>query len=101
MVDATVVVVENVFHKLGQAGNSVGERVRTVLSATTEVATPTIFGIAIIILVFLPLMTLQGIEGKMFAAGADDRHGAGGLAGSLAVPVARAVLVLPQGRRGS
>ncbi|MDL5036629.1 efflux RND transporter permease subunit [Comamonas resistens] len=66
MVDATVVVVENVFHKLGQAGNSVGERVRTVLSATTEVATPTIFGIAIIILVFLPLMTLQGIEGKMF-----------------------------------
>lgn len=66
MVDATVVVVENVFHKLGQAGNSVGERVRTVLAATTEVATPTIFGIAIIVLVFLPLMTLQGIEGKMF-----------------------------------
>ena len=67
MVDATVVVVENVFHKLGQAGNSMGERVRTVLSATAEVATPTIFGIAIISLVFLPLMTLQGIEGKMFA----------------------------------
>lgn len=67
MVDATVVVVENVYHKLGQAGDSMGARVRTVLAATTEVATPTIFGIAIIILVFLPLMTLQGIEGKMFA----------------------------------
>ena len=67
MVDATVVVVENVYHRLGQAGKSMGERVRTVLAATTEVATPTIFGIAIIILVFLPLMTLQGIEGKMFA----------------------------------
>ena len=66
MVDATVVVVENVFHKLGQAGSGKGERVRTVLSATAEVATPTIFGIAIIVLVFLPLMTLQGIEGKMF-----------------------------------
>jgi len=66
MVDATVVVVENVYHRLGHAGTSVGERVRTVLAATTEVATPTIFGIAIIILVFLPLMTLQGIEGKMF-----------------------------------
>ncbi len=66
MVDATVVVVENVFHRLGQGGSSMGERVRTVLSATVEVATPTIFGIAIIILVFLPLMTLQGIEGKMF-----------------------------------
>lgn len=67
MVDATVVVVENVYHRLGAAGKSVGERVRTVLSATAEVATPTIFGIAVIILVFLPLMTLQGIEGKMFA----------------------------------
>ena len=67
MVDATVVVVENVFHKLGQAGDSLGSRVRTIFQATTEVATPTIFGIAIIILVFLPLMTLQGIEGKMFA----------------------------------
>ncbi|MDD2547435.1 MAG: CusA/CzcA family heavy metal efflux RND transporter, partial [Burkholderiaceae bacterium] len=67
MVDATVVVVENVYHKLGQAGDSLGARVRTVLAATSEVATPTIFGIAIIILVFLPLMTLQGIEGKMFA----------------------------------
>lgn len=67
MVDATVVVVENVYHKLGQAGDSMGSRVRTVLAATTEVATPTIFGIVIIILVFLPLMTLQGIEGKMFA----------------------------------
>ena len=67
MVDATVVVVENVYHRLGHAGTSIGERVRTVLDATTEGATPTIFGIAIIILVFLPLMTLQGIEGKMFA----------------------------------
>ena len=67
MVDATVVVVENVYHRLGHAGKSIGERVRTVLDATTEVATPTIFGIAIIILVFLPLMTLQGIEGQMFA----------------------------------
>ncbi len=67
MVDATVVVVENVFHQLGKAGQDMGSKVRTVLQATTEVATPTIFGIAIIILVFLPLMTLQGIEGKLFA----------------------------------
>ena len=67
MVDATVVVVENVYHRLGKAGSSMGERVRTILDATREVATPTIFGITIIILVFLPLMTLQGIEGKMFA----------------------------------
>ena len=42
-------------------------RSRTILQATGEVATPTIFGIMIIILVFLPLMTLQGIEGKLFS----------------------------------
>lgn len=66
MVDATV-VVENVYHRLGHAQGVGVSRIRTVLAATTEVATPTIFGIMIIILVFLPLMTLQGQEGKMFA----------------------------------
>jgi cobalt-zinc-cadmium resistance protein CzcA len=66
MVDATVVVVENVFHRLGQA-KAATSRVRLILDATQEVATPTVFGIVIIMLVFLPLMTLQGIEGKMFA----------------------------------
>ena len=38
-----------------------------ILEAVLEVATPVIFGVGIIILVFLPLMTLQGLEGKMFA----------------------------------
>ena len=66
MVDATVVVVENVYHRLGSATDK-GSRIRLILQATQEVATPTIFGILIIILVFLPLMTLQGIEGKLFA----------------------------------
>jgi len=65
MVDATVVVVENVFHQLGHAQKS--ERLSVVLSATLDVAKPTIYGISIIILVFLPLMTLTGMEGKMFA----------------------------------
>ena len=66
MVDGTVVVVENVFHKLGTAGSGMAERSRVVLEATLEVAKPTIYGISIIILVFLPLMTLTGMEGKMF-----------------------------------
>ena len=35
--------------------------------AVGEVATPVLFGVTIIILVFLPLMTLEGMEGKMFA----------------------------------
>jgi cobalt-zinc-cadmium resistance protein CzcA len=67
MVDGSVVVVENAFSHLGrQKGRSLS-RVRVVLDATVEVAKPTIFGVSIIILVFLPLMTLQGMEGKMFA----------------------------------
>jgi cobalt-zinc-cadmium resistance protein CzcA len=65
MVDGTVVVVENVFHKLGQA-DSRASRLRLILEATAEVAKPTIYGISIIILVFLPLMALSGMEGKMF-----------------------------------
>lgn len=67
MVDATVVVVENVFHRLGHSVEEGRTRIQVILDATVEVATPTIFGIMIIILVFLPLMTLQGIEGKLFA----------------------------------
>jgi cobalt-zinc-cadmium resistance protein CzcA len=65
MVDGTVVVVENVFHKLGHAPPE--QRLAIVRDATLEVAKPTIYGISIIILVFLPLMTLTGMEGKMFS----------------------------------
>ncbi|MEI7430663.1 MAG: CusA/CzcA family heavy metal efflux RND transporter, partial [Betaproteobacteria bacterium] len=66
MVDGSVVVVENAFAHLGRDAN--GEsRVRVIFTAVKEVATPVIFGVGIIILVFLPLMTLTGMEGKMFA----------------------------------
>lgn len=67
MVDATVVVVENIFHRLGPKASEGRERLRHILEATLEVAVPTVFGIAIIMLVFVPLMTLEGIEGKLFA----------------------------------
>jgi cobalt-zinc-cadmium resistance protein CzcA len=65
MVDGSVVVVENVFSKLGHRRDD--SRTKVVLDAVTEVGTPVIFGVSIIILVFLPLMTLEGMEGKMFA----------------------------------
>jgi cobalt-zinc-cadmium resistance protein CzcA len=72
MVDGSVVVVENVFAKLSHARHEHQPedrfaKLHVVLSAVQEVATPTLFGVAIIILVFLPLMTLEGMEGKMFA----------------------------------
>ncbi len=65
MVDGSVVVVENAYHHLGHRKNE--SKVRVVFEAASEVATPVLFGVGIIILVFLPLMTLQGMEGKMFA----------------------------------
>ncbi len=67
MVDGSVVVVENAFSHLGRAESSIGSRSATILRSTMEVATPVLFGVSIIILVFLPLMTLEGMEGKMFA----------------------------------
>jgi cobalt-zinc-cadmium resistance protein CzcA len=65
MIDGSVVVVENAFARLGQRPGE--SRVRVILEAVVEVGTPVVFGIGIIILVFLPLMTLEGMEGKMFA----------------------------------
>ncbi|MBA4142041.1 MAG: efflux RND transporter permease subunit [Nitrosospira sp.] len=67
MVDSTVVVVENVYHRLGHADSTRESKLQTIVDAVVEVGTPVIFGICIIILVFLPLMALQGMEGKMFS----------------------------------
>lgn len=67
IVDGSVVVVENAFQRLAERKGSGLSRVRVVLEAASEVATPVSFGVGIIILVFLPLMTLHGMEGKMFA----------------------------------
>ena len=73
MVDGSVVVVENVFARLSHArhanrhGDLPPNKLDIVLAAVQEVATPTLFGVTIIILVFLPLMTLEGMEGKMFS----------------------------------
>src|SRR3954451_4239132 len=65
MVDGSVVVVENVFANLGHGHRK--SKTDVILDAVEDVATPVIFGVGIIILVFLPLMTLEGMEGKMFA----------------------------------
>jgi cobalt-zinc-cadmium resistance protein CzcA len=67
MVDGSVVVVENAFHHLGEAHTTGENRGMIVLRAAAEVGTPVLFGVGIICLVFLPLMTLTGIEGKLFA----------------------------------
>ncbi len=67
IVDGSVVVVENAFSLLTERKGSTHSRVKVVMAAAQEVATPVLFGVGIIVLVFLPLMTLEGMEGKMFA----------------------------------
>ncbi len=66
--DGSLVVVENAYRHLAQhRGASQESRLSVILHATKEVGRPILFGILIISVVFLPLMTLQGMEGKMFA----------------------------------
>jgi len=73
MVDGAVVMVENVHRHLtekphpGQRSHRNPNKVEAVLYAAKEVGRPIVFGIFIIIIVFLPLFTLQGFEGKMFS----------------------------------
>jgi len=68
LVDAAVVVVENVVAHLAHDPEDTSETpLQRVLWATQEVARPVTSGIAIIAIVFLPLLTLQGLEGKLFA----------------------------------
>ena len=73
MVDGSVVMVENIHRHLtekpdpGKRHHRHAGKVETVLYAAKEVGRPIVFGIAIIIIVFLPLFTLQGFEGKMFS----------------------------------
>ena len=65
LVDAAVVVVENIHAQLSHAPKGIG-RLHLVYRATLEVATPVISAVLIIIVVFLPLFSLSGLEGKMF-----------------------------------
>lgn len=66
LVDGSVVMVENIFRHLAESEEERRDIQGIVASAAREVGQPIVFAIAIIIVVFLPLFTLQGIEGKMF-----------------------------------
>ncbi|MEN0073441.1 MAG: CusA/CzcA family heavy metal efflux RND transporter [Paracraurococcus sp.] len=69
LVDCAVVIVENTAHKLGTAHGRADYRgrMRITAEAVREVAVPLVSGVIIIITVFLPLLSLQGLEGRLFA----------------------------------
>jgi cobalt-zinc-cadmium resistance protein CzcA len=69
LVDCAVVVVENVahrFHALHGGRPALAERLRMTGEAAREVAAPLAAGVAIIVAVFVPLLSLQGLEGRLF-----------------------------------
>jgi heavy metal efflux system protein len=72
IVDGAVIIVENCMRRLAMEQHAIGrtlkaqERFGIVSQATKEVITPSIFGGLIIMVVYLPIMTLTGVEGKMF-----------------------------------
>lgn len=67
VVDSSVVVVESIVAKLGHAGILYGWRRREAIrEAAVAVRTPACFGQLIIMIVYLPILSLEGVEGKMF-----------------------------------
>ncbi|WP_444886307.1 efflux RND transporter permease subunit [Microbulbifer sp. JMSA008] len=72
IVDGAVIIVENAIRRLAEAQGRKGgklplqERLELVFQATNEVIRPSLFGVLIITVVYIPLFTLTGVEGKMF-----------------------------------
>ncbi|MEI7864247.1 MAG: CusA/CzcA family heavy metal efflux RND transporter, partial [Chthoniobacterales bacterium] len=72
IVDGAVIIVENCIRRLSEKQHqskrllAVGERFDVVFEATREVIKPSTFGVFIIMVVYLPILSLQGVEGKMF-----------------------------------
>jgi cobalt-zinc-cadmium resistance protein CzcA len=72
IIDGSIVIVENVVRQLGLKQHQLGralnkeERLHAVLAASKQVGTPMFFGVLVITIVYLPILALSGIEGKMF-----------------------------------
>ncbi len=69
IVDGSVVMIENSVHRMEKwekSGRQEGRFLDSIRAASHEVARPILFGVAIIIAVYLPIFTLQGLEGRMF-----------------------------------
>ncbi|MCL5103900.1 MAG: efflux RND transporter permease subunit [Armatimonadetes bacterium] len=103
MVDGSVVMVENIFRHLSERDNQHLSVVEIVIRAAREVARPVTFAIGIIIIVFLPIFTLQGIEAKMFTPMAYTKTYAmiGSLIVSLTLTPALCAMLLRPGVRES
>jgi heavy metal efflux system protein len=66
VVDSSVVMIENCVRHMGAEEHGGKDRLEIIREAAVEVRRPTLFGELIIMIVYLPILTLEGIEGKMF-----------------------------------
>src|SRR5262245_17725974 len=66
VVDSSVVLVENVVRHLAHGDAARRDQREVIADAAVEVRKPTLFGELIIIIVYLPILTLEGVEGKLF-----------------------------------
>jgi cobalt-zinc-cadmium resistance protein CzcA len=66
LVDSAVVVVEHITAELGNPKHKRQNKLQIIYTATVEMAPSIITGVLIIIIVFMPLLTLEGLEGKLF-----------------------------------
>lgn len=65
--DGAIVMVENIYRHLNNSENTARSKSEVILRAAKEVGRPIVFSIGIIVTVFLPIFTLEGVEGKMFS----------------------------------
>ena len=66
VVDSSVIMVENALRRLNDPANRGRSRLEVIREAAVEVRKPTMYGELIIIMVYLPILTLEGVEGKLF-----------------------------------
>ena len=98
LVDAAIIMVENILHRLAGATTRVERRERA-LGAATEVARPIAFATSIVIVVFFPLFGMSGIEGRMYqplAAAVIAAMAAALILALTLVPIAAALMVKPR-----
>jgi cobalt-zinc-cadmium resistance protein CzcA len=65
--DASIVMIENIHRQLSDEKNRGRSKIELIVASAQEVGRPILFSVAIIIIVFLPLFTLEGVEGTMFS----------------------------------
>ena len=66
LVDGSIVVVENILRHMRSSREQQADKLKTIVTATCEVARPISFALLIIMAVFIPIFMFEGVEGKMF-----------------------------------